>query len=38
MRVQAPRDIGSIIRGRRIQQGLSQARLASLSGVSRKWV
>lgn len=38
MRVRSIRDMAAAVRGRRHDLGLSQVELASLAGVSRKWV
>lgn len=38
MRVHNVRDFASLVRGRRIDAGMSQAELARRAGVSRKWV
>ena len=38
MRVTVARDLGLAVRGRRRELGLSQADLATASGVSRKWL
>ena len=37
-RIQTMHDLASVARGRRIELGLTQAELASRSGVSRDWV
>jgi transcriptional regulator with XRE-family HTH domain len=37
-RIRTMHDLASMARGRRIELGLSQAELASRSGVSRDWV
>ena len=38
MRVNTIRDLAAVVRGRRQELGLSQAKLASRVGVSRDWV
>lgn len=38
MKVRSIRDLSSAVRGRRKDLGVSQAKLAALSGVSRKWI
>ncbi|MDA8278640.1 MAG: helix-turn-helix transcriptional regulator [Actinomycetota bacterium] len=38
MRVRSIRDVASAVRGRRKDLGLSQAELAEVVGVSRKWI
>jgi HTH-type transcriptional regulator / antitoxin HipB len=38
MTVRSIRDLAAAVRGRRIDLGLSQANLAELAGVSRKWI
>jgi HTH-type transcriptional regulator/antitoxin HipB len=38
MPIRSIRDLAAVVRGRRIDVGLSQANLASRAGVSRKWV
>lgn len=38
MKVRTIRDLSSAVRGRRKDLGVSQAKLAELSGVSRKWI
>jgi transcriptional regulator with XRE-family HTH domain len=37
-RIRTMHDLASVARGRRIELGLTQAELASRSGVSRDWV
>jgi len=37
-RIRTMHDLASVARGRRIELGLTQAELASCSGVSRDWV
>jgi transcriptional regulator with XRE-family HTH domain len=37
-RIKTMHDLASVARGRRIELGLTQAELASRSGVSRDWV
>jgi len=36
--IRSIRDLAVVVRGRRVDLGLSQAELASRAGVSRKWV
>jgi HTH-type transcriptional regulator / antitoxin HipB len=36
--IRSIRDLAAVVRGRRVDVGLSQAELASRAGVSRKWV
>jgi HTH-type transcriptional regulator / antitoxin HipB len=36
--IRSIRDLAAVVRGRRVDLGLSQADLASRAGVSRKWV
>jgi HTH-type transcriptional regulator/antitoxin HipB len=36
--IRSIRDLAAVVRGRRVDLGLSQAELASRAGVSRKWV
>ncbi len=38
MAIRSTRDLAAVVRGRRIDLGLSQADVASRAGVSRKWV
>ena len=38
MDVNAPRDVGVAVRGRRKDLGMSQADLAARAGVSRRWL
>jgi HTH-type transcriptional regulator / antitoxin HipB len=38
MRIRTPRDLGSIIRERRIELGMEQGALAEKAGTSRKWI
>jgi HTH-type transcriptional regulator/antitoxin HipB len=38
MRVRSIHDLAALVRGRRIELGLSQAELAARAGVSRDWV
>ncbi len=38
MRIDTPRDLAGVVRGRRISLGLSQANLAKRAGVSRPWL
>lgn len=38
MRIGSIRDVAAAMRGRRTDLGLSQAELARLAGVSRKWI
>lgn len=38
MAIRSIRDLAAVVRGRRVDVGLSQAELASRAGVSRKWV
>ena len=38
MRVHSTADVAAAVRGRRLDRGLSQAELASRSGISRKWI
>lgn len=38
MRIGSIRDVAVAVRGRRTDLGLSQAELARLAGVSRKWI
>jgi HTH-type transcriptional regulator / antitoxin HipB len=38
MRIRTPRDLGSIIRERRIELGMEQGTLAEKAGTSRKWI
>ncbi|CAG4908868.1 MULTISPECIES: helix-turn-helix domain-containing protein [Acidithrix] len=38
MRVRSIRDVAAAVRGRRKDLGLSQAELAEMVGVSRKWI
>ena len=38
MRVRSIRDVAATVRGRRKDLGLSQAELAKVVGVSRKWI
>ena len=38
MAIRSIRDLAVVVRGRRVDLGLSQAELASRAGVSRKWV
>lgn len=38
MRVSTTRELGAYVRGERHAQGLTQAKLAALSGVSRDWL
>lgn len=38
MRVHSVRDLAAAVRGRRTDLGMSQAKLATQAGVSRKWV
>jgi len=38
MRVHSVADVAAAVRGRRLDNGLSQSELARRSGVSRKWV
>ena len=36
--IHSSRTLGTLIRGRRLDRGLSQSDLADLVGVSRKWI
>lgn len=38
MRVTSASDAGALVRGRRLEVGLSQVALARRAGVSRKWI
>ena len=38
MALRSIRDIAAVVRGRRLDLGLSQAQLARQAGVSRKWI
>lgn len=38
MKITSTRDLANVVRGRRQDLGLSQARLATLAGVSRPWI
>lgn len=38
MRIVVPRDLGLVARGRRLDLGWSQAHLAEVAQVSRRWV
>lgn len=38
MRIKTARDLGALVRERRLQRGLSQEELARAVGVSRQWV
>ncbi len=38
MRVHSIADVGSAVRGRRLDLGLSQSALAEQTGISRKWI
>jgi HTH-type transcriptional regulator/antitoxin HipB len=38
MTVHATADVAAAVRGRRLDRGLSQSELATLSGISRKWI
>lgn len=38
MRLQTPTELGTLLRGRRLALGLSQAELAARVGASRQWV
>jgi y4mF family transcriptional regulator len=38
VRIDQPRDVGNIVRGRRRELGKTQAGLAAEAGVSRRWL
>jgi HTH-type transcriptional regulator / antitoxin HipB len=38
MRIRTAHDIAAVVRGRRLDLGLTQAAVAQRAGVSRKWV
>lgn len=38
MGITVARDLGLAVRGRRLELGISQAKLAAKAGVSRKWL
>jgi HTH-type transcriptional regulator/antitoxin HipB len=38
MRVHSIADVAAVVRGRRLDRGLSQSELARYSGISRKWI
>ena len=38
VKINSTRDLGSVVRGRRIGLGLTQADLATRAGVSRPWI
>lgn len=38
MKVDVARDLGVVVRGRRIDLGMSQTALAARAGVSRRWL